>query len=492
MMTYDGGIRTDAKVRSIGLSTAMRPYPDYRHSGVNRLGRVPEHWEVRRLKHSLGVNVAVLPEDTEPDYEFRYIDIGSVETGELTSDPIPLRFETAPSRARRVVRPGDTLLSTVRTYLKAVWHAEDDVRDLVASTGFAVLTPRPLLLPKFVGYACRSEPFTNHVTAESVGVVYPAIAEARLASALRLCIPPLPEQRAIVRFLDHADRRIRRYIRAKERLIELLEEQKQAIIHQAVTGQIDVQTGRPYPAYKDSGVEWLGEVPEHWGVRKLRSHFRRHGSGTTPSEKEHFGGSVSWVMSGDLNDGEVDSTSRTVTRRAIGELPALKMYPPESLVVAMYGATIGRTGILSINACTNQACFVLADPFPDTDTVFFQAVLVSARRELVSRSFGGGQPNINAEVVRSFRVPSPTFSEQEAIASFVKRTAVCIDAVAMLSKREIDLVHEYRIRLIADVVTGQLDAREVAANFPDIDPLAAKDAPKGATEFDAEPQPTRP
>ena len=83
-------------------------------------------------------------------------------------------------------------------------------------------------------------------------------------------VPPSLEQAAIVRFLDHADRRIQRYIRAKERLIELLEEQKQAIIHQAVTGQIDVRTGQPYPAYKDSGVEWLGEVPEHWETRRLR------------------------------------------------------------------------------------------------------------------------------------------------------------------------------------------------------------------------------
>ena len=242
MMTHGGGSRTDAVVRWIGLSTATRPYPAYRDSGVHGLGRVPKHWEVRRVKHSLAVNVAVLPEDTEPEYEFRYIDIGSVGTGELISDPKSLRFETAPSRARRVVGRGDTLVSTVRTYLKAVWHAEEDIRDLVASTGFAVLTPRPWILPKFVGYVCRSEPFTDHLTAESAGVVYPAIAETRLASALRLCIPPLPEQRAIARFLDHADRRIQRYIRAKERLIELLEEQKQAIIHQAVTGQIDVRT----------------------------------------------------------------------------------------------------------------------------------------------------------------------------------------------------------------------------------------------------------
>ena len=82
--------------------------------------------------------------------------------------------------------------------------------------------------------------------------------------------PPLSEQTAIVHFLDHADRRIRRYIRAKQKLIALLEEQKQAIIHQAVTGQIDVRTGQPYPAYKPSGVEWLGEVPAHWEILPLK------------------------------------------------------------------------------------------------------------------------------------------------------------------------------------------------------------------------------
>ena len=92
--------------------------------------------------------------------------------------------------------------------------------------------------------------------------------------SMRIPLPPLPEQTAIARFLDHAGRRIQRYIRAKERLIELLEEQKQAIIHQAVTGQIDVRTGQPYPAYKDSGVEWLGEVPEHWALSRVKGEFQ--------------------------------------------------------------------------------------------------------------------------------------------------------------------------------------------------------------------------
>ena len=136
----------------------------------------------------------------------------------------------------------DTILSTVRPYLKAVWHAESVRADLIASTGFAVLTPRPEVSAKFVSYSCQSDPFTSRLAAESVGIAYPVIAETRLGT-LEISVPSLPEQAAIVRFLDYVDRRIQRYIRAKQKLIALLEEQKQAIIHQAVTGRIDVRTG---------------------------------------------------------------------------------------------------------------------------------------------------------------------------------------------------------------------------------------------------------
>ena len=116
-------------------------YPAYKDSGVEWLGKVPEHWEVRRLKYWLGINRKVLPEDTNPGYTFRYVDIGSVAAGRLIESPKRLRFGDAPSRARRVVTHGDTIISTVRTYLKAVWHAENPQEFLVASTGFAVLTP---------------------------------------------------------------------------------------------------------------------------------------------------------------------------------------------------------------------------------------------------------------------------------------------------------------------------------------------------------------
>ena len=255
------------------MAAALRPYRAYKDSGVEWLGKVPAHWAVQRLKSWVDVNEFVLSEDTDPQYMFEYLDIGSVATGRLTAKPERIRFGNSPSRARRVVRPGDTIVSTVRTYLKAVWHAEHPGDDLIASTGFAVLTPRRGTFPRFVNYFCQSDPFTNRVTAEAVGIAYPAIAETRLGT-FDVCIPPYPEQAAIVRFLDHADRRIRRYIRAKQKLIALLEEQKQAVIYQAVTGQTDVRSGRPYRAYKASGLEWLREIPENWDIRRTRALFK--------------------------------------------------------------------------------------------------------------------------------------------------------------------------------------------------------------------------
>jgi type I restriction enzyme, S subunit len=291
----------------------------------------------------------------------------------------------------------------------------------------------------------------------ATGTTFTEIATNRLG-AVEIPLPPLAEQAAIVRFLDHADRRIRRYIRAKQKLIKLLEEQKQAIIHRAVTRGHD-----PDVRLKPSGVEWLGDVPEHWEVRKLRTQFRRQGSGTTPSGDEYFGGGVPWVMTGDLNDGLITKTKRTVTSVAIESISALRLFPAGSLLVAMYGATIGKSGVLSMEACTNQACCVLAEPVNSALVTFLQVVVNLARPHLIEQSYGGGQPNINAEIVRSLRIPVPPRGEQEAIVEAISQNPIA--TAVERAKREIALLREYRTRLIADVVTGKLDVREAAARL---------------------------
>ena len=233
---------------------------------------------MRRLKHWVRVNNAVLPETTDPDYEFGYIDIGSVDTGVLTEQPQRLQFTKSPSRARRIVKSGDTIISTVRTYLKAVWFAENIDGNIICSTGFAVLTPNGVTLPKFVSYIAQSDTFTGRVTANSVGVVYPAIAESRLSS-FHVGIPPLSEQAAIVEYLDRATAEIDAAIARARRQIELLEEYRTRLIADVVTGKLDVRAAAaqlpdetddripiddssPVAENEDSGLSCPVEEPE--------------------------------------------------------------------------------------------------------------------------------------------------------------------------------------------------------------------------------------
>ena len=218
-----------------GLDSGVQLKP----SGVEWLGSVPEHWEVCKLKHKVEINDSTLPESTDPYFEFSYIDIGSVESGSLSEQPQRLQFHMAPSRARRIVENGDTIVSTVRTYLKATWFAEN-ISNIICSTGFAVLTPGGDLSPRFVSYVVRSNAFTDQVTADSVGVAYPAISDTKLGSLI-LCIPPLAEQAAIIEYLDKATVAIDVAIARARRQIELLQEYQTRLIVDVVTGKLDVR-----------------------------------------------------------------------------------------------------------------------------------------------------------------------------------------------------------------------------------------------------------
>ena len=230
---------------SHAVTRGLDPAAPMRDSGVESLGEIPAHWRVVRLKNHVVMNAFVLPEDTDSNYVFDYVDIGSVDMGRLSSGPETMRFGSSPSRARRIVRPGDTLVSTVRTYLKAVWTAPQFERNLIASTGFAVFTPGSGSVPDYLGYVCHSDPFTNAVSVGSVGIAYPAITEAALGF-VPTCVPPLPEQRAIAHFLDRETGRIDAVVAKTREAIERLREYRGSLISAAVTGQIDVRESMPY------------------------------------------------------------------------------------------------------------------------------------------------------------------------------------------------------------------------------------------------------
>ena len=217
---------------------------------------------------------------------------------------------------------------------------------------------------------------------------------------------------------------------------------------------------RAYPAYKDSGVEWIGQVPEEWLNRKVFHAFQTIGSGTTPPSKEHEwyqGGTIPWITTSELRENTVVETKKCVTRDAMQKFSALKIFPASSLAIAMYGATIGRLGFLGIPATTNQACCVLSGE-RDLNVQFLYYWLMAFRAEIVAIfSEGGGQPNINQEVIASLWVPSPDTDEQATIASTLDRETARIDALIQKKTRFIDLLKEKRQALITHAVTKGLD-----------------------------------
>lgn len=224
-----------AVTRGLDPSVPLRP------SGIPWLGDIPQHWEVRPIKHWAKINSRTLGQSTDGNFEFRYIDIGAVRTGYLVQEPELVRFAKAPSRARRVLVAGDTIISTVRTYLKAVWFVSQDAKNLIASTGFAVFSPNPELEPEYLHYVVQDSSFVNQVTANSIGIAYPAIAETVLAR-FRVAIPASRnEQRDLIVAIKKQNQPLSAAISHLEHEIELLREYRTRLVADVVTGKLDVR-----------------------------------------------------------------------------------------------------------------------------------------------------------------------------------------------------------------------------------------------------------
>ena len=444
----------------------LHPYPAYKSSGVKWLGDVPVHWEVAPLKHWVRVNEVVLSETTESSFEFAYLEIGAVSNGQLVEQPHRIRFSDAPSRARRIVRMNDTIISTVRTYLKAVWFAEEPNDHLICSTGFAVLTPSKGNEPKYVSYLVRSDSFTDQVTAESVGIAYPAISEVDLNS-LRVCVPPLPEQSAIARYLDHTDSRIQRYISVKERLIELLTEQKQAIINQAVTRGLD-----PNVPLKPSGVDWLGDVPTHWKRCRLRNAVSVVTTGSRGWSSYASDTGPLFIRIANLERGSLRLRFNDVVRLNMpktSEAARTRIRAGDLLVSVT--AYIGSVGIASkeLGEAYVSQHVARCQPRRGMSSEWLGYVLLSEVGQTHGQIslYGGTKDGLSLDDVKNYPTLLPPLGEQTAIVEFLDKATADIEAAISRTRRQIDLMQEYRTRLIADVVTGKLDVRGAAAQLPD-------------------------
>jgi type I restriction enzyme, S subunit len=377
------------------VTAELRPYTKYKDSGLPWVGKVPVHWRVERGKWLF--RRLQRPVRQEDDVVTCFRD-GMVtlrknrRTAGFTNSLQEIGYQG--------VRKGDLVIHAMDAFAGAIGVSDSEGK---CTPVYAVCIPRQDLNSNYYAYVVREMARTQWILALAKGIRERST-EFRFDTfgSQYLPVPPRDEQDGISAFLHDRDRRIRRFIRNRRRLIEMLNEQKQALINRAVTRGLN-----PDVPLKQSGIDWLGYIPDHWEVHNLRWLFGRHGSGTTPNGEHYYGGDIPWVMTGDLTDAEIHTSKRTVTKQALADISVLRLYSPGSLLVAMYGATIGKTGVLMVDACTNQACCVLAEPITFVNVLYLQAVVRVARPHLIQKGYGGGQPNINAEIIRSLRVPLP-------------------------------------------------------------------------------------
>ena len=431
----------------------FEPYSRYKSSGVEWLGNLPAHWELRRTK-------TLLVERSEKGFPDKPLLAATQTKGVVRKEYYESRTVLAMKDLHllKVVNRGDFVIS-LRSFQGGIEYARDSG---IISPAYTILYPVERIHHAYLSHVFKSKSYITNLSLFVTGIRQGQNVDYEELARSSLPLPPLPEQHAIVRFLDHTTRNIRRYIEAKQRLIGLLEEQRRAIIQQAVTRGL--HQGIPL---KDSGIEGLGRIPIHWEVMKVTRLFEI-GSGTTPSTDyaDYYGGDVAWITTSELRESVVMSTKKTVTREALRAYATLCVYPKDSVAVAMYGATIGRIGVLGTEAAVNQACCVFSRP-NGIDVWFWFYWLQFRRSYLISLGYGGGQPNLSQDLLKAIRIPIPPLSEQSAIVQYLDKATASIDTAIERTRRQIELMEEYRTRLISDVVTGKVDVREAAAQLPE-------------------------
>ncbi len=221
------------------VTKGLDPNVPMKDSGIEWIGEIPEDWEITPLKRLMTCNDEVLSENTHPDSELKYIEISDVSDGNGITNIQEIIFSEAPSRARRIVRDGDIIISTVRTYLRAIASVQEPEHNTVVSTGFAVLRPRKIS-GGFAKYALSADYFIEEVISESTGVSYPSISSEKMIT-FKIAVPDKETQFRITKSLDKTMNVLSSLISKQEQMIELLKEHKSSLISNAVTGKIDVR-----------------------------------------------------------------------------------------------------------------------------------------------------------------------------------------------------------------------------------------------------------
>ena len=407
------------------LTVMENRYDRYKDSGIAWIGKIPEHWEITLFKRKITIN-------NGKDYK----NFSDAEIYPVIGSGGYFAY------CSNYMYDGEALLLGIKgtidkpLYVKGKFWAVD--------TMFYAI-PHKDLHCKFSYYLALTFPFNLYSTSTSL----PSLTQTDLGN-IPVAFPSISEQQAIADYLDRRCSEIDDLIALQEEMITKLQSYKQSVITEAVTRGLDKNV-----PLKDSDIDWIGKIPEHWSRNKIVRLFSIIGSGTTPksNKEDNYIGSINWIQSGDINGGYIENCKNTISKTVLKEYSALKIYKAPFIIVAMYGASVGNISISKIDGCVNQACCVMNDTEQNFRYLFYS--IISVKNYLIYKAEGGGQPNISQDKIKNTWLPIPPLTEQQAIADYLDQRCSEIDELIALKQQKIEKLKEYKKSLIFECVTGK-------------------------------------
>lgn len=427
-----------------------------KESGIDWIGQIPEEWEVVRLQDvgdykkgpfGSAITIDMFIEKSPGSYkvyEQKNAIRGNCEIGEAY---IPKSVYN--NLKNFSVYPLDIIVSCAGTIGKCYILPEDCEQGIINQALMRVRVNKIVNLEYFLyifdivlSYAAIK--YSN-------GSAIKNIPPFNVLNKLRVTLPSNIEQLQIVNYLNKKIAQLDKAKALLEEQIQKLKDYRASLIYETVTKGLDQTV-----PMKDSGIDWIGQVPQGWGVKAIKYIFDEIGSGSTPkSDNEIFyDGDINWIQSGDLYQTDtVTSVSKTISYQGFKSTSALKIYQPPFVALAMYGASVGNVAVSYIDACVNQAVVVMLG---SSEKVGFGKYAIEASKSnLIFSAQGGTQPNISQNLIKNWSIPQPKSEEQDQIVDFLDNETSRIDKLIQIKNQQIENINKQRQTLIYDYVTGK-------------------------------------
>ena len=431
------------------MKNKLPKYDNYKPSNVKWLGEIPQHWEVLANKHIFNLKKNQVGKKSK-EYDLLSLTLNGVIKRDMENPQgkFPAEFDTY-----QEVKKGD--------FIFCLFDVEETPRtvglsdfDGMITGAYTVMHVNKNFNKEFLYYFYLNLDKDKRLKPLYTGLRN-TISKENFFS-FKTYIPPLSEQEKIAQFLDEKTTKIDKAIEIKQRQIELLKERRQILIHRAVTRGVGSLSGVETPL-KDSGVEWIGEIPEHWSICSF-SCISKIDTGSTPdrTRPNYWNGSIPWVKTGEVNYNTITDTEEKITNVGLKN-SSTRLAPVGTILMAMYGqgVTRGRVAILGVSAAYNQACCAIQFNHRIIN-IFGYYFLIAAYPNVRDAGNESSQMNLSSGYISKLKIPIPPIVEQKAIVSHIENISAKISKAIGLKEREIEVMKEYKSSLINSAVTGKV------------------------------------